>query len=142
MAPPFRIEDPAELLADGRHCKIALREQGRLVWFYRTSTPFESTEVCEAAWSEAVAVLDQLPRPSLRIVVDLRDGPMRSDPAFEKIGQRYRARLTDGFERSALLIRTLAGRLQLARHQREQQFSVQIFEDERLALDYVREGWG
>lgn len=139
MAPPFPTEPQAGLLLDGRHCKIALREGQRLVWVYRTSAPFESTEQCEAGWSEAVKVLDGLERATFRVLVDLRDGPMRSDEAFEKIGQRYRRGLTDGFERAALLVRTVAGRLQLTRHQKEQQFSVSIFEHEDAALAHLRE---
>lgn len=137
MAPFFPTAPGAALLLDALQCKIALREADRLVWFYRSSTPFESTDDCEAGWSEAVAVLNALDRASLRVLVDLRDGPMRSDEAFEQIGQRYRRGLTDGFERAALLVRTKAGRLQLSRHQREQQFSVGIFDDEEEALAHL-----
>lgn len=133
----FPPGDAAVVLLNAKHGRIVADEASRCARFVRTSAPFESPEECDAAWAEVVRVLDRLPRGAWRILVDLRDGPLRSDPTFEQIGQRYRRALTDGFARAALLVRTTAGRIQLQRHQREQQFAVPIFDDESQAVAHL-----
>jgi hypothetical protein len=74
-----------------------------------------------------------------RLLLDLRAGPPgRNDPAFEAAVAPWRAELAAATERVALLVRTVAGRLQTQRMARTQGRAEATFLDEDEALAFLR----
>jgi len=69
-------------------------------------------------------------------LVDLRDGPLNTDPTFEEAIREPRARLFADLGASAVLVRTLSGKLQLHRMERTDRV-YRTFDDEDEALAYL-----
>jgi hypothetical protein len=69
-----------------------------------------------------------------RLLLDLRQGPAgRNDEEFEAEGERFRRELAR-FERFAVLVRTVAGKLQI---QRMSKGTTAVFQDEAEALRHL-----
>jgi hypothetical protein len=61
------------------------------------------------------AALDRVRSSRVGLLVDVRDTPGRNDVDFERAFEPHRARLHAGFARSAVLTRTVVGRMQVNR---------------------------
>ena len=72
--------------------------------------------------------------------MDLRLGPARNDPDFEKAMRKVVARLHNGFRRNAVLVRMAAGALQIRRHAREDGVERLVTDSEEAAQSYLRDG--
>ena len=108
-------------------------------WLRRTATPIEDLRAAKAAHKGVIERLDTLPRRSFGLIVDLRDAPSRNDSDFEETVKAFRQQLFSLFQRSALLVRTATGKMQLTRHVRSDGGDTKVFDDERLAVDYLRQ---
>lgn len=115
------------------------REPG-VVRLCRTSTPFATLADVERAHRAVVDALEALPKPRRAVLVDLRDAAGRNDPEFEKTVAPSRKRIFLAFERSAVLVRSATGRLQLQRHLAEDGLGTRAFDDDDAALSYLRRG--
>lgn len=75
-----------------------------------------------------------------RILLDLRAGPPgRNDTPFEEASRVWRRELADSADRVAILVRTVAGKLQSQRLARgEGRAPDNVFLDEAEALAYLR----
>ncbi len=76
-------------------------------------------------------------RGRFALLVDLRDGPMRNDPAFEQVFRDRQRQLFGGFRRVALLVRTAVGALQINRQARAMGRTAVVFHDEQAAIDHL-----
>jgi hypothetical protein len=85
-------------------------------------------------------VVDQLDRCSTSVLVDMRLAPLRDEPEFERALSEQPKYLSRDFKRSAVLIGTAIGLLQVQRHMRRLGLPMRVFNNELQALDYVR-GW-
>jgi hypothetical protein len=103
----------------------------------RTSTPYASLAELDASTAELVQALDALGRESTRLLVDLREGPMRSDPAFESKMNELRPKMFRGMARIAIVVATPLGALQVARHQRHDGIEWAVFNDDYGAYGYL-----
>lgn len=115
-----------------------VEQQGPIVRLIRTQAPYTSAEQardCHVELLERVISLG-LDRARCGQLVDLRDGPLRTDPAFEEAIREPRARLFEGLGASAVLVRTLSGKLQLHRMERADGV-YRTFDDEDEALAYL-----
>ena|SRR5437763_1236735 len=85
----------------------------------RTATPYATMEAMhEANQQLAVALRAAGVR---RILLDLRAGPPgRNDAAFEHASATWRKQLTQSADKIAILVRTVAGKLQSQRLAREE----------------------
>lgn len=104
----------------------------------RTGTAYPTLEAMHAANRElAVAVRGAGVR---RILLDLRKGPPgRNDEAFEHASGVWRKQLAAECERAAVLVRTVAGKLQSQRLARaEGRKATNVFMDEAEALAFLR----
>jgi hypothetical protein len=111
-----------------------------LVLLRRTDEPLPLTSDAIAhAHDEVVEALREVHRPSHVLLVDLREGPMRSDPAFESMLAARREALFAGFDRVAVLVRTAVGRLQVGRHAREVGTPHDVFQEESAALAFLED---
>lgn len=130
-------------LLDTPHYVLA-REPGQrsMLRLTRTAHPFQSVAEIEATSAALERALATIERSRYQLLVDLREGPMRNDPEFERAFERHRKALLKGYVRVAVLVRTAAGRLQVARHAREDGASIRVFDDERAALAFLAGGAG
>lgn len=106
----------------------------------RTPEPFVDLDEVHASFLELRRRLRELPldRAENALLVDLRDGPLRSDPAFDEAVREHRPRLFEGFHLGAVLVRTLSGKIQLTRHERADR-AYRVFDDEAEALAFLRD---
>jgi hypothetical protein len=103
----------------------------------RTATPYPTLAAMDVAnRALAVAVRGAGVR---RILLDLRSGPPgRNDEAFESASAVWRKQLAAGAERAAVLVRTVAGKLQSQRLARgEGRAPTNVFMDEAEALAFL-----
>lgn len=100
------------------------------------ATVDEARDSYAGLWQKIRALPIERERHAL--LVDLRDGPQRSDPAFEEAVRDHRARVFEGFHAGAVLVRTLSGKLQLGRLEREDR-AYRAFDDEAEALAFLRD---
>ncbi len=94
----------------------------------------------EVRWSlqALVGYLDSYARPHWSMLLDFRAyGPGRNDESFERTTRPLRARVVQDFLRVAVLVRTSAGYMQLARMRREDGGSYRVYRDAEAARAYV-----
>lgn len=104
----------------------------------RTATPYATLEAMDAGnRALAAAVRGAGVR---RVLLDLRHGPPgRNDEAFEAASGVWRKQLAQECDRVAVLVRTVAGKLQSQRLARgEGRQPTNVFMDEPEALEYLR----
>lgn len=111
---------------------------GLIVRAQRSSREYPDVVTLESDMLCVGAALDQLGRDRRKLLVDLRDGPRRNDPAFEETMRRVRPRIFRGFRGAAILVSTAVGALQVKRHMREDGVGAEVFHDEGEALEYLR----
>ena len=80
--------------------------------------------------------LESVDRATHRLLIDSRAAPGQNDPEFEKVFNRYRTRLLVDWQRSAVVVNTIPGQLQLQRHQREG-LEADVFMDPDGAVDWL-----
>lgn len=112
--------------------EVELRPQGAIV--RRTTRRY--AHVSELASS--FAVLDEqfraLKPSASALLVDLRAAVGRNDAAFETALAPLRRELLRKFERSALLVRTTIGRMQLERYLAADGIRARVFSNEDAAM--------
>lgn len=103
--------------------------------FTRTEVPYPSNTAVEIEANEIERALDRCGRP--RLLIDLRAAAPRNDPGFEVAVAKLRRKLFKGNERTAILVRTAVGALQVKRHLREDGFPGEVFQSEEEAIAYL-----
>ena len=114
----------------------------RLVCLARTAQRFELDDI-EGALSAMIPALTAagLEPAGLRLLVDLRDGPARNDPAFEAKMNQLMQDFMMRFQKYAVLVRSAVGALQVTRLARPWAEALEgsIFRDEASALAFLAE---
>jgi hypothetical protein len=118
------------LVVNNPHMKVDVDPQKHRVTVTRTSQKFASLDEVHAAMSEVVTATEALDRAGMTLLLDLRSGPMRNDPAFEEAMAIYRQRTERGYRRAAFLVRSAVGELQLQRLAQELSGAVHVTRDE------------
>jgi hypothetical protein len=112
---------------------------GDLVRVKRTPAQFADTQAIAAETKKLKEVLHGREAKELTILADLRDGPMRNDPAFEQASKEMREFMTS-FRRAAILLKTAVGKLQVTRLSRDlQPGNMRMFDDEAEALAFLKQ---
>jgi hypothetical protein len=120
------------------HFVVELDDTFKVLCRRRTDVGYTSTADIDAAYRALFDRVEGYHRPEFGLLSDLRLAPPRNDPAFEEAVSRYHERFYAGFHRIAHLVRTEAGRLQIARLARpETARRMRVFLDERAALDFL-----
>jgi hypothetical protein len=109
----------------------------RIVRLNRTPNPIDSIEAMEQGAQEFSKVLKHLPRATYGLLIDLREGGMRNDEAFESAMRKVVGPLREGWRIQASLVRTAIGSMQIKRQAREQGEEAKVFLDEAEALQFV-----
>lgn len=118
---------------------VTLDEGLRLIRVTRTPVAYTNATEIETSMREFKG-LRRGDRAGYRLLLDVREGPLRNDEDFESIMKRYRPELFEGFAAMAILVKTAIGKLQMARIQRDEGTARAVFTDEREALAYLSRG--
>jgi hypothetical protein len=114
-----------------------LYTDGNIVRLERTSTPYPSIAEMHACHRDLAEAMGNVGVG--RILLDLRSGPPgRNDETFEHETAVWRRRLRERGERVALLVKTVAGKLQAQRLSRSEGNTLDVFLDENEALAFLR----
>jgi hypothetical protein len=136
-----RGEDhPLRVLIDHRHFSLTLDPDQSLVRWTRTALAYDAVEEFEDVTRSTILALLPVDRTRHVLLIDLRTAPMRNDPAFEEAALRFRRDIHRGFARSAVLVKTRAGQLQIMRHVKERPYDTPdhpTFLEEEEALAYL-----
>ncbi|EYF07699.1 hypothetical protein [Chondromyces apiculatus] len=117
---------------------ITVDDARGLIRRVRTSVPFPSIAELRTSSEASLQALATLDRTRYAQLADVRLAPPRNDPAFEEYVAAYARPLFTGFRRSALLVRTHAGRLQVTRNLGDTGLhEVQVYMDEALAVGWL-----
>ena len=127
----------ARVLYESKHARLELDEWRRLVRYTRTAEPFASLDEAEQTFATIGGVDLGHPRSELVMLSDVRAALGRNDEAYEAVITRYREMLVGGFAKRAVLVRTVAGQLQVQRLNRGATSSVRVFTDEHEALAFL-----
>jgi len=108
----------------------------RLFRVTRNATPYINTD---SLLKQIDVVRDYLrDHPKHTLLLDMRNAPLRNDPAFEAAAHEM-GQVTRRFHRTAVLVRTAVGGLQARRMQRERGSNNRVFDDEAAAIAYLLE---
>ncbi|MCC6876326.1 MAG: hypothetical protein IT378_18605 [Sandaracinaceae bacterium] len=121
-------------MSDDGEAFFRIERRGRVVLLTRTARPFDTIADVEREYGAVVAALGRVPKARGSLVVDLRDAPPRNDPAFEDAVARLRKRIFEGFARTAVVVRTASGKLQVQRHAKDDHHAVEVFTSLEEAL--------
>jgi hypothetical protein len=133
-----REDGNVQTLYSDEYSRVEVDVSHRFVRFTRTAVPLATPESAETAYLDAAIAIDALERPIYVVLVDLRLARGSNTPGFEEAMARGRKRLLGGFRKTAVLVRTAAGALQVQRHAREDASNTQVFQDETSALTFLR----
>jgi hypothetical protein len=86
----------------------------RVVWLRRTTLPFGSLSEVTSANEQIVQTM-RVHHRHWGLVVDMREAPSRNDPAFESAMAGLRAAVEAHFARTAVLLKSAVGMLQVNR---------------------------
>ena len=130
---------PAEIpLAKTPYFELSREPGRRLLRLKRTEVQFESHEAMTASDAEIVRAMAPLDRARHVIMLDARDSPLRTDPAFEQTAEKRRVEFFQGFARVAVLVKTAVGKLQMQRFANRYE-NTRVFDDEAAALGFLHE---
>jgi hypothetical protein len=109
-------------------------------WFRlrRTAEPFASNDEIQRVSETIEKKLVGVDLSRLGFLVDLRDGPLRNDPEWERIMAPWQRKMMAAFGRVAILVKTPAGKLQMTRIVRTLHASAEVFDQEKAAIDWLR----
>lgn len=107
---------PANTLVTNPYGLLRHFPQLNLFVFLRRGEPFPDTDALHSTMALFAHALSSIPHADSAILVDLRNTPGRNDPAFETAMAYWRPRMFAGFPKIAILVKTVLGKLQVARH--------------------------
>lgn len=130
------MADGIEIFAN-EYIQVHLEQEGKLLRVARTSLGFPDPETIERAYAPLMVILDKLGRTDRCLLSDMRLAPGRNDPAFEAAFARVRSRAVSGFRKTATLVSSKVGILQISRLIREDRVERLVTDSEAEALAYL-----
>jgi len=120
---------------------VAIDRERHLVRIARTEAPLTQLADIPASFAQLDRALADVGRKHFCLLIDLREGPRRNDAEFEANVDRWRKALVISFRRTAVLVKTAAGLLQVKRHLQEDRASHgAAFTSEAEAMRYLERG--
>ena len=128
--PPPRSRRPVfRILESNAYHVVRHDPERRLVLVTRRPLPYPSIDALHASFDRMIASYGGVCRVDHRILIDSRAAPARNDEAFEDAMAARRPDALRGFSRIVILIRTVAGKLQIGRHAQADGLAVLIAAD-------------
>lgn len=112
-----------------------MRTYGVLVT--RTSRRYASVDEVEPSFRAVQDALAEVDPAKMALLVDLRAIVGRNDPEFETALAPYRRQLLSSFVRTALIVRTTIGRMQLERYLSDDGVAAKVFDDPDAAMRWL-----
>lgn len=116
---------------------VLVEERLRIAVTVRTDKPFGSVAALQGGIGELGDALDRMGRSRYALLVDVRAGPGRNDPDFEAALQRLLPRWLGGFRRVGVLVRSVAGLMQIQRHAKQDGIERWPSTDEAALVKYL-----
>lgn len=105
----------------------------------RLAKGYTSLRQAEDSLDRLQLCIRRLPRGmAAKALVDLRESPGWNDEAFEKKTVAFRKELTARFRPLVILVRTVVGKLQISRLNRQDAIEALVFDNEQQALSFLR----
>jgi hypothetical protein len=130
---------PPRELVRNEYFRLSAEDEARLMRLDRSPVPFASSDAIEDAFLDIGRGTEGV-TAAWALLIDSRDAPARNDPAFEEHFKRVRRPILGRFGRIAVLVKSAAGKLQIARYAREDNLHLTVFDDEAEALAFLRRG--
>lgn len=108
----------------------------RLVRLTRTDQSFDSVSDVRIANDEVIQAM-RLEHSRWGLVVDMRGAPARTDPGFEAAMRPLREAVERRYARTALLLSSAVGMLQVNRLTRDEGATTFVTTDENEAIDFA-----
>jgi hypothetical protein len=124
-------------LLETPHIHIHHRSELGLVRATRTDTEVRNAATVEKMVGAIEKALALLVRAHHAMLIDLRPAPIREETDFAKEMRAVRAELCRGFRRTAFLVQTRVGYLQVRRFLAEERLPFPVFDEEEAALAYL-----
>ena len=118
---------------------LALDASLALFRFSRTPEVFPCLEEASSFFGAMYEAMASYGARRYRILLDLRQGPLRTDPAFEEVVRCHHQQVCALMVRVAILIASPLGVLQMMRQRREGWSLGMLFNDEAEALAFLTE---
>jgi len=109
----------------------------RFVFLLRSAFSFGSVEELTACFDRMIRALATVDRTRFVLLVDVRLGPSRTDPDFERAFAVKRRALVAGFAKVAIVVKSLGGRVQVQRHAQADKVGMRDFDKPELALAFL-----
>ncbi|MBL8683638.1 MAG: hypothetical protein JNK05_30990 [Myxococcales bacterium] len=122
---------------DDPYATVTYFPDRKLVIYRRKATPYPDAKTVRASLEASRASMPGTRLAHHVFLMDVREGPMRSDPEFESATRDAGPELSKMFLRSAVLVKTAVGKLQMNRIRQERNTAFEVFDDEAKALDYL-----
>ena len=108
------------------------------VLIVRSEAMFDTLEDVVRVHRALGRVLDGVPRESLGVLYDLRLARGRNDPGFEAALAPHRKATWTGWKRTAVVVKSVTGGLQVRRHMVDDGVSGEVYDDLERGIEYVR----
>jgi hypothetical protein len=105
----------------------------------RTAIPMGDLGDIAAELEKFKKIFSRVDTSRLGLLIDLRDGPMRNDPKWEQQLRPWQKLIFTSFGRTAVLVKTPAGKLQMERVASEVAPGLAVFDDEASAIAKLQE---
>jgi hypothetical protein len=109
----------------------------RLVLLTRTSQAFQTAADIEHCTSEIARAVPRGGRAGARIVLDMRQAPVRVHPALDPAFERFRRETEIGFACSAIVVVTPLGRVRADRLTSAASFPMRVVGSLEAALEFI-----
>jgi hypothetical protein len=135
---PMRYADMSErIVYDDPYATVTYFPEKRLVIYRRKATPYPDAKTVRASLEASRSSMPGTRLSHHVFLMDVREGPMRSDPEFESATRDAGPELSKMFLRAAVLVKTAVGKLQMNRIRQERSTAFEVFDDEAKALEYL-----
>lgn len=127
------------LATNDRHLQVVVDVARRLVRVSRTAQPLTSAEDVATMVRHAQRCLRPIERSQYSVLIDMRRALLADEHRYSEASVALRRELVGGFRRTAFLVETQMGVLQVQRFAREEKLSTRVCLDEGDAIEYLTE---
>jgi hypothetical protein len=122
-------------LANNPYFYAELRSAVSVVVLRRSPAPFPGLAELNEAFSDVQRATARLARERHALLIDLRNGPHRSDPGVESAIGRHRKQLLAGWRKVGFVVGTSVGAIQIQRHMRQDGIDAAVGQDDEAVFD-------
>jgi hypothetical protein len=126
-----------QIVLTNSHYTLVRRSVSSLLILRRSLLPFTTRDEFTVLSNQVVRAIDPAARPTLRLLLDLREQATLGELEFDSRTRAIRIALFRDFLRFAILVKSSAAKLQIQKVAREDEIAAQVFIHEPLALAFL-----